>query len=166
MSIFYDLFEFGCEVMLYIYYVQKEDSVLLYGFLCEGEWCLFCDVQKVSGIGVKIVLVVLFGVFVEEFVCMVQVGDIMVLICIFGIGKKIVECMVLELCDCVVQFGVGGVLFIGSGLVLVDLLFDVIVVLQQLGYKLVEVVCMVCDVFNEGDEVVIVICKVLQLVLC
>lgn len=129
MSIFYDLFELGCEVILFIYYVQKEDSVLLYGFLCEGECCLFCDVQKVSGIGVRIVLVVFFGVSVDEFVCMVQVGDIIVLICILGIGKKIVECMVFELCDCVVIFGGGGVLIVGVVLV-IDLVFEVIVVLQ------------------------------------
>ena len=162
MSTFYDLPDIGREVILYTHYAQKEDSVSLYGFLRDGERRLFRDVQKVSGIGAKIALAVLSAASVEEFVRMVQSGDVTALTRIPGIGKKTAERMVLELRDRSAQLGAGGALPSSSGPAAADPVSEATVALQQLGYKPAEAARMARDANAEGDDVAMVIRKALQ----
>lgn len=160
MSTFYDLPDVGREVTLFTHYAQKEDSVLLYGFLREGERRLFRDVQKVSGIGARIALAVLSGASVEEFARLIQAGDITALTRIPGIGKKTAERMIVELRDRVAGFTGGGAPIAGQPGN--DTVSEATVALQQLGYKPAEAARMARDAVTEGDDVATVIRKALQ----
>lgn len=160
MSTFYDLPDVGREVTLFTHYAQKEDSVLLYGFLREGERRLFRDVQKVSGIGARIALAVLSGASVEEFARLIQAGDITALTRIPGIGKKTAERMIVELRDRVAGFAGGGAPIAGQPGN--DTVSEATVALQQLGYKPAEAARMARDAVTEGDDVATVIRKALQ----
>lgn len=160
MSTFYDLPEIGREIILFIHYAQKEDSVSLYGFLRESERRLFRDVQKVSGIGARIALAVLSGVSVDEFARLVQAGDITALTRIPGIGKKTAERMVVELRDRAADLAAGGVT-ISSGAP-VDPQSEATIALQQLGYKPAEATRMARDATAAGDDAATIIRKALQ----
>lgn len=159
MSTFYDLPDLGREVTLFTHYAQKEDSVSLYGFLCEGERRLFRDVQKVSGIGAKIALAILSGVSVDEFARLVQAGDVTALTRIPGIGKKTAERIVVELRDHAAELSGGGP---GLPRGAHDPVAEATEALQQLGYKPAEAARMARDAAAEGDEVAAVIRKALQ----
>ncbi len=160
MSTFYDLPELGREVGLFVHYAQKEDSVSLYGFLRESERRLFRDVQKVSGIGAKIALAVLSGVSVEEFVRLVQGGDVTALTRIPGIGKKTAERMVVELRDRAADLAGAGATGISAAPG--DPLGDATTALQQLGYKPAEAAKMARDAMAAGDDTATIIRKALQ----
>ena len=165
MSTFYDLPAVGGEVSLFTHYAQKEDSVSLYGFLHEAERRLFRDVQRVSGIGAKIVLAVLSGAGVDEFARLVQAGDVTALTRIPGIGKKTAERMVVELRERMADMyasGAAGGTSISSGGVATDPLSEATVALQQLGYKPAEAQRMARQAFAEGDAAETIIRKALQ----
>ena len=161
MSTFYDLPEVGREVSLFTHYAQKEDSVSLYGFLRESERRLFRDVQKVTGIGAKIALAVLSGVSVDDFVRLVQTGDVTALTRIPGIGKKTAERMVVELRDRAADLIAGGMSLGGSG-VPADPQSEAVSALQQLGYKPVEAARMARDATASGDDAATIIRKALK----
>jgi len=164
MSTFYDLPEIGREVTLLTHYVQKEDSVALYGFFHESERRLFRDVQKVTGIGAKIALAILSGASVDEFARLVQAGDVTALTRIPGIGKKTAERIVVELRDRAADFaGAGGLVAGGKG-VPADPVSEASVALQQLGYKPAEISRMVKEA-APGDSAEDVIRKALKSVL-
>ncbi|VXA99439.1 component of RuvABC resolvasome, regulatory subunit [Luteimonas sp. 9C] len=161
MSTFYDLPEVGREVALFTHYAQKEDSVSLYGFLHESERRLFRDVQKVTGIGVKIALAVLSGVSVDAFARLVQTGDVAALTKIPGIGKKTAERMVVELRDRAADLaGAGGA--IGGVQVPADPMSEAVVALQQLGYKPADAARMAKAAASAGDPPELIIRKALQ----
>ena len=159
MSTFYDLPAVGGEVMLFVHYAQKEDSVALYGFLREDERRLFRDVQKVSGVGAKIALAVLSGVNVGDFARLVQTSDVTALTRIPGIGKKIAERMVVELRDRAADLA-GGVL--GASQLPDDPLSEAITALQALGYKPAEAERMAKKSAAAGDDAAAIIRKALQ----
>ncbi len=160
MSTFYDLPEAGREVVLFVHYAQKEDSVSLYGFLREPERRLFRDVQKVSGIGAKIALAIMSGASVEEFVRLVQAGDVAALTRIPGVGKKTAERMVVELRDRTADLaaGVQAGTPAGAG----DPQADAATALQQLGYKPADAARMARDATAAGDDAAAIIRKALQ----
>jgi Holliday junction DNA helicase RuvA len=146
-------------VALFTHYVQKEDSVSLYGFLREAERRLFRDVQKVSGIGAKIALAVLSGVPVDEFARLVQTGDVAALTRIPGIGKKTAERMVVELRDRMGDFGSA---MSGPSHLPGDAQSEATIALQQLGYKPAEATRMARDAAAAGDDAAAIIRKALQ----
>jgi len=160
MSTFYDLPEIGREVSLFTHYAQKEDSVSLYGFLREAERRLFRDLQKVTGIGAKIALAVLSGVSVDEFVRLLQAGDIAALTRVPGIGKKTAERMLVELRDRAVEFGGASALGISS--LPADPQSEAVIALQQLGYKPVEAMRMAREATGSGDDAATIIRKALK----
>ncbi len=161
MSTFYDLPDVGREVALFTHYAQKEDSVSLYGFLREAERRLFRDVQKVSGIGVKIALAVLSGVSVDEFARLVQAGDVTALTRIPGIGKKTAERMVVELRDRAADFAGAG-MTLNAAAAAGDAQSEATIALQQLGYKPAEAARMAREAAAVGDDAAGIIRKALQ----
>ena len=163
MSTFYDLPEVGREVTLLTHYVQKEDSVALYGFFHEAERRLFRDVQKVTGIGAKIALAVLSGASVDEFARLVQTGDVTALTRIPGIGKKTAERIVVELRDRAADF-VGGPSTLGGKGIPADPVTEAGIALQQLGYKPAEITRMLKEA-APGDSAEDIIRKALKSVL-
>lgn len=104
---------------------------------------LFKELIKINGVGLKLVLVIFFGMSVQQFVNVVECEEVGVLVKLLGIGKKIVECLIVEMKD---RFkGLYGDFFT----LVVDLVFmsfvssvindveqEVVVALVALGYKL------------------------------
>lgn len=161
MSTFYDLPDVGRDVFLHVHHAQREDAVLLYGFLTEAERRLFREVQKVSGIGAKIALAVLSGVSVGAFAQLIQAGDVTALTRIPGIGKKTAERMVVELRDRAVDFPLAVPTSGGDGGAR-DPLSEATIALQQLGYKPAEAQRMAKTAQTEGDAPEAIIRKALQ----
>ena len=159
MSTFFDLPETGREVALFTHYAVKEDTAVLYGFLCEAERTLFRALQKVSGIGAKISLAVLSGVSTDEFARLIHQGDVAALTRIPGIGKKTAERMLVELRDRVSDLGPAAV---SGGAVPKDPVAEATVALQALGYKPAEVTRLVRDAAAPGDRAEEIIRKALK----
>ncbi|HET6545953.1 MAG TPA: Holliday junction branch migration protein RuvA [Rhodanobacteraceae bacterium] len=161
MSTFFDLPETGHDVLLYIHYAVKEDTVALYGFLSEGERVLFRNLQKVGGIGAKIALAVLSAVSADEFARLIHAGDVAALTRIPGIGKKTAERMLVELRDRVNAPGSGAFSAGGAG-VPHDPLSEAGVALQSLGYKPAEIARLIKDASAPGDRAEDIIRKALK----
>ena len=163
MSTLYDLPDVGQEVALLTHYAHKEDTVALYGFLCEDERTLFRDLQRVSGIGARIALAVLSGVSTAEFARLVQSGDVAALTRIPGIGKKTAERIVVELRDRVAD----ALLTAKPGVAAAprDARGEAEAALQQLGYKPAEATRLVAASASEGDGAEAIIRKALRVAL-
>jgi Holliday junction DNA helicase RuvA len=162
MSTIYDLPGVGQAVSLFTHYAVKEDTVALYGFLRETERTLFRTLQRVSGIGARIALAVLSGVSADEFARLVQSGDVAALTRIPGIGKKTAERIVVELRDRVDGIALASVGTFGGGSVPKDPVAEATVALQQLGYKPVEVMRLVREAAEAGDDAEAIIRKALK----
>ncbi len=99
LSTFYELGGVGQEVTLRITTQLRDDSILLYGFLTEGEQEMFAHLVTVSGIGARIAIAVLSGMSVAEIATALAGGDSARLRSIPGIGRKTAERLVVELKD-------------------------------------------------------------------
>jgi Holliday junction DNA helicase RuvA len=94
---YYSLPEIKQSVSLYVYTHVREDALLLFGFLTEGERELFTLLLGVSGIGPKLAITILSGLSPKELIQAVQKEDLARLSSIPGIGKKTAGRMVLDL---------------------------------------------------------------------
>jgi len=99
MSTFYALGELNSEVMVLTYMHVREDAMLLFGFATEQERDLFKELIKVNGIGAKMAIGILSAMSVSEFVGLIEVGDVVALTKIPGVGKKTAERLVIEMRD-------------------------------------------------------------------
>ena len=95
---FYELPRLNEPVNLYIATIFSADNLQLYGFLTKEEKDVFLLLITVSRIGPKVALNILSRIRVEDLVQSLLKGDHDRLR-VPGIGKKIVERMVLELKD-------------------------------------------------------------------
>ena len=89
----------GQETKVQTYTVVREDSILLYGFLDQPSYDLFCLLLRVSGVGPKGAMGILSGIKPGDFYLAVQSRDVKTLTKLPGIGKKTAERMILELKD-------------------------------------------------------------------
>ncbi|AZR73111.1 Holliday junction DNA helicase RuvA [Anoxybacter fermentans] len=96
-SVFGKLPPKGEEVSVYIYTSVREDAIILYGFLTEGELELFKHLISVNGIGPKVALGILSTLSVSAFKKAVAYEDIKTLKKIPGIGEKTAKRLILEL---------------------------------------------------------------------
>ena len=101
MSTFYGLPAAGEPVALYTHLVVREDAHVLFGFGTESERRLFRGLLKVSGVGPKLALGILWGASVEDFLRIVEAEDIAMLTRIPGIGRKTAERVIIEMRDSV-----------------------------------------------------------------
>ena len=99
LSTFYTLGEPGAEVALRVHTHVREDALALYGFATGLELQIFERLIGISGIGPKLALAVLSGIDVTDLVRAVQLGDVVRLTAIPGVGKKTAERIGLELKD-------------------------------------------------------------------
>jgi holliday junction DNA helicase RuvA len=163
MSTFYELPEIGREVTLVTHYAQKEDAVALYGFHREAERALFRTLLKVSGIGAKTALSILSGVSVNDFARMVVNNEISALTRIPGIGKKTAERIVLELRDRVDGLTSGSSLPTGTQRAVPnDPTAEATAALVQFGYKPQEILRLLKDAAEPGDNAEALIRKALK----
>lgn len=77
----------------------REDAIVLYGFATPEDRAAFRTVLSVSGIGPKIALSILSSLRADELALAVSRGDAARFKGISGVGKKIVERLLLELRD-------------------------------------------------------------------
>lgn len=87
------------EVKLYTYLSVREDAMLLYGFLQQTEYNLFCKLISVSKIGPKAGMGLLSALPCEKLIWAIQNKQASLLTNAPGIGKKTAERIVLELKD-------------------------------------------------------------------
>jgi Holliday junction DNA helicase RuvA len=99
VSTFYEAGDAGRSVTLRIHTHVREDQIALFGFATPLEHQLFERLIAVNGIGPRLALAVLSGIEPADFVRAVQVGDVVRLTRIPGVGKKTAERMTLELRD-------------------------------------------------------------------
>jgi len=99
LSTFYELADLGEEVSLRITTQVRDEAILLYGFLTEGEQQLFHHLTSVSGVGPRIAISVLSGMSVPEIATALVDGDAARLHSIPGIGRKTAERLIVELKD-------------------------------------------------------------------
>lgn len=86
------------EVKLFTYLSVREDAMLLYGFINQLEYNVFCKLISVSKIGPKVAMGLL-SLSCEKLVWAIQNKQASLLTNAPGIGKKTAERIVLELKD-------------------------------------------------------------------
>jgi Holliday junction DNA helicase RuvA len=99
MSTFYDLPETGQVVQLLTHLSNREDALVLFGFLCEQERRLFRSLIRINGVGPKLALAILSGISIEDFQRCVFENNIATLVKLPGIGKKTAERLIIEMRD-------------------------------------------------------------------
>jgi Holliday junction DNA helicase RuvA len=90
----------GDDVSVLTHLAIREDAHVLYGFMTAAERELFrLLINTVSGIGPKIALNILSGMYAKAFRGAVAGGDVKALSQISGVGRKTAERIVVELRD-------------------------------------------------------------------
>jgi Holliday junction DNA helicase RuvA len=87
------------EATLLIHTHVREDQLALYGFFTSREKQCFEMLISVSGVGPNLALKILSGMGVEQLAPAIRTGNLVQLVSIPGIGRKIAERIVLELRD-------------------------------------------------------------------
>ncbi|MBC9867325.1 MAG: Holliday junction branch migration protein RuvA [Opitutae bacterium] len=136
----------GSETKLFIYPIYRDDSQTLYGFLNRKDRDFFkVLVEKVSGVGPKMALMLFSRLSIRLLQGAIVRGDAKLLAQCRGIGKKTAERIIIELRDQVKSglpspspavlpaVGDGGAIPAGT-----NLFQDAISALGVLGYKAVE----------------------------
>ena len=84
---------------LFVHTHLREDALTLYGFATEQDRAAFRVVISVAGIGPKLALAILSALSAEELADAINRGDRNRFKGVSGVGKKLVERLVLELKD-------------------------------------------------------------------
>ena len=87
------------EVMLYTYFMVREDAMELFGFYDMGELNCFKMMLTVSGVGPKAALAILSQLSPEKFALCVATGDVKSITRAPGVGPKLANRLILELKD-------------------------------------------------------------------
>ena len=87
------------EVKIYVSLSHKEDSMSLTGFITKEERDIFNILQSVSGIGVKLALLILDEFSISELVDIMIREDFKELSRAKGVGVKVAQKIILELKD-------------------------------------------------------------------
>lgn len=103
----------GERVTLHIHTQMREDALTLFGFPTADDRIAFRTLTTVTGIGPKLALGILGSMSVSEIALAVQRDDKTAFKGVSGVGKKLVERLVLELKD-KLPMGAGGA--VASGL--------------------------------------------------
>ena len=99
LSVFYRLPDVGQPVTLLVYTHVREDALQLFGFFDSAEKQAFVLLTGVSGIGPRLALNILSGMAAGELLGALRDGDVARLVTIPGVGKRLADRMIVELCD-------------------------------------------------------------------
>ena len=99
LSTFYELPDTGRKVSLTIHTYVREDAIQLYGFRTLSEKEMFLMLISVNGVGPRLAVNILSGISPDALRQVILNQDRVRLKNIPGIGKKIVERVLLELTD-------------------------------------------------------------------
>jgi len=100
-----DLPQPGQVLALHIHTHVREDAIQLFGFAAPSERDLFQMMIAVSGIGPRLAMNILSGIAPGELVAALSRGDVVRLVRIPGVGRKMAERMILELRDRILKSG-------------------------------------------------------------
>ncbi len=89
----------GSEVKVYVALIHREDSMSLCGFLTREERDIFNILQSVSGVGIKVSLVLLNEFSTVELISAVIKEDAKQIARAKGVGTKMAQKIVIELKD-------------------------------------------------------------------
>ena len=87
------------EVKIYVSLTHKEDSMTLTGFITKEERDIFNILQSVSGIGVKMALMILDEFSISELIDIMIREDFKELSRAKGVGAKVAQKIIIELKD-------------------------------------------------------------------
>lgn len=87
------------EIKLYTALIHREDTMGLCGFITKEERDIFNILQSVSGVGVKLALLLLDEFSVSELINLVLKEDYKGLATAKGVGPKLAQKIILELKD-------------------------------------------------------------------
>ncbi|HHW70572.1 MAG TPA: Holliday junction branch migration protein RuvA [Clostridiales bacterium] len=149
----------GSDIKLYTYFVVREDSQELYGFIDRQQKAMFEKLITVSGIGPKGALSILSVLDINEVVKGILVGDIATLIKAPGVGKKTAQRIILELRDKMDEFAIDededGISYVSSDRT--SKLDEVVDALVILGYTQNEIKRALYNIKDmEGDTSVLI----------
>jgi Holliday junction DNA helicase RuvA len=85
------------ESIVYTYLLVRQEDVKLLGFVSEEERDLFLKLIQIHGVGVKHALNIVSNFSVEEFIEIIENGDVNRLTEIQGIGNKTAQRIIVEL---------------------------------------------------------------------
>ncbi|MCD7879265.1 MAG: Holliday junction branch migration protein RuvA [Candidatus Gastranaerophilales bacterium] len=87
------------DVKIFVSLIHREDSMLLTGFLTKEERDIFNILQSVSGIGIKLALLILDEFEISELIDIMIRQDYKELSRAKGVGVKVAQKIILELKD-------------------------------------------------------------------
>jgi len=87
----------GREVTLHTQLFARDDGLALYGFHCEEERDLFCQLLGVPAVGPKLALAILSRGPTRELVAAIAAGDSKRFLAAPGVGRRTAERLVAEL---------------------------------------------------------------------
>jgi holliday junction DNA helicase RuvA len=103
LSTFYELPQAGESVTLHVHTHVKEDAINLFGFYTVQERDFFQLLISVSGIGPKLAMGIISGIPVHDLLQAISRGDVVKLVGIPGVGRKMAERLILELKEKVIK---------------------------------------------------------------
>jgi Holliday junction DNA helicase RuvA len=92
----------GCDVVLHVHLVVRDDTLVLYGFATEEERELFLMLLGVQSVGPKVALAILSGGPPRELLGALAAGDAGKFQAVPGIGKRTADRIIVELREKVV----------------------------------------------------------------
>ncbi len=121
---------------LWIETVVREDSIRLFGFTSQAAQNLFNMLTAVSGVGPKVAMAIQSTINTDTLMTAIATGDAKTIATAPGVGKKMVEKIIVEL-----KSRVGGGAFdCGGAATSAGALGDLLAALEALGYRRMDVV--------------------------
>ncbi len=140
------------EVKIYVSLNHKEDSMSLTGFITKEERDIFNILQSVSGIGVKLALLILDEFSIAELVDIMIREDFKELSRAKGVGTKVAQKIILELKDKLINWSNITPVDVADIEISKDINQDVVIevqsVLVSLGYSANEAKSAIKEVLN------------------
>jgi len=134
LSTIFNLPPVGEEVTLHISMIVRDDAHLLFGFSSPTEKKMFQTLIKITGVGAKMVLAILSGMSVEEFVSAIRNKDVNQLVRLPGVGQKTAQRLIVEMQDRLKEINLD-VTLPGKSVSANDLAEQATQALVALGYK-------------------------------
>lgn len=143
------------EVKIYVSLTHKEDTMSLTGFITKEERDIFNILQSVSGIGVKLALLILDEFSISELIDIMMREDAKELSRAKGVGSKVAQKIIIELKDKLINWSnvtPVDVSDIQTKEVEQEALIEVQSVLISLGYSVNEAKSAIKEVLNNKKD--------------
>jgi len=145
----------GEQIKIWLSLVHREDSMILCGFLSKEERDIFNILQSVSGVGVKVSLVLLDELNAYDLISAVIKEDSNALSQAKGVGPKLAKKIILELKDKLINWQQKIPVTIDaamSGAVSEEIVAEVQAVLLSFGYSISEIKSAIKFAISHSDN--------------